>query len=353
MRLDDRVPAVSVILPVYNCPQYVGSAIESILEQTFASFELIVIDDGSTDETPDVLRRYQDPRIRHLAQTNQGLAPTLNRGIAAARGRYIARQDQDDVSLPDRFAKQLAFLDANPQCDLLGTWAEIWEGDARTERSHRHPSANADLKILLLFDNPFVHSSVMIRRSALTLAGAYSTDPLRQPPEDYELWSRLARTAEVANLPEILHVYREVPGSMSRARPTPFVDHLVMLSAENIGWAAGLKPSHTQVINLASLAHRAYDRVQGAPDFDAMRTILRRATAKVAAGGRLDSDTEADRRIVELRGDWDRRRRANGLGRQISRARRVKASLVKRLRARAAPRPASPPAHPVEANDAD
>jgi len=351
--VDQSTPAISVVLPVFNCPRYVGSAIQSILEQTFASFELIIIDDGSTDETPDVLCTYQDPRIRHFAQANQGLAPTLNRGVAAARGRYIARQDQDDVSLPDRFAKQLAFLDANPQCDLLGTWAEIWEGDTRTERVHRHPSENADLKALLLFDNPFVHSSVMLRRSALTLAGAYSTDPLRQPPEDYELWSRLARTAEVANLPEILHIYREVPGSMSRARPSPFVDHLVMLSAENIAWAAGLAPSHAQVINLAALAHRAYDRVRGTPDFEAMRTILRRATAKVAAGGRLDSDKEADGRVDQMRGDWVRRRRGNGLGRQITRVRRIKASLVRRLRARGAPGPTSAPAHPVAADDAD
>ena len=97
-------PAVSVVLPVYNCPHYVGGAIESVLAQTFPDFELIVIDDGSQDETPTVLRRYTDPRIRLVTQENRGLAATLNRGIELARGRYIARQDQDDIALPERCA---------------------------------------------------------------------------------------------------------------------------------------------------------------------------------------------------------------------------------------------------------
>jgi hypothetical protein len=295
-------PAVSVVLPVYNCPHYVGAAIESTLAQTSADFELIVIDDGSRDETPAVLRRYTDPRIRLVTQENRGLAATLNRGIELARGRYIARQDQDDISLPERLAKQVAYLDAHAKCALIGTWAEIWHEGARTERAHRHPSDNSTLKFELLFNKPFVHSSVMIRKSALERVGAYSTDRNRQPPEDYELWSRIAREYEVANVPELLHRYREVEGSMSRDGPSPFLNHLVTICAENIASAAGADPSDPHVTNIAALSHSAEHRVQGKPDFAAMRRILRLAAQGVA--GSADRErfaSEADRRIDVLR----------------------------------------------------
>src|SRR6267378_876440 len=203
-------PSISVVLPVYNCPHYVGEAIDSVLAQTFSEYELILIDDGSTDDTPSVLTRYKDSRIRLVTQDNRGLAATLNRGIELATGRYIARQDQDDASLPERLEKQIAFLDAHPNCALVGTWAQIWKERAPTARAHRHAGDDATLKFELLLNNPFVHSSVMMRKAALDRVGVYSTDKTRQPPEDFELWSRIAREYAVANIPEMLHVYREV-----------------------------------------------------------------------------------------------------------------------------------------------
>ena len=301
-------PVVSVVLPVYNCPQYVGQAIESILAQTYADCELIVIDDGSQDETPDVLRRFKEPRIRIVTQANRGLAATLNRGIELARGRYIARQDQDDVSFPERLARQVAFLEAHPACALVGTWAEIRREDDRTGRVHRHPSDNASLQFELLLNNPFVHSSVVIRKAALDRVGVYSTDTGRQPPEDYELWSRIARQFEVANIPEVLHAYREIEGSMSRVGPSPFMDHLVTICAENIALAAGLEPSDPHVVNIAAIAHNADHRVQGRPDFVAMRNVLARAAAKVAPGQNERFASEARLRVDSLRhGYWGRR----------------------------------------------
>ena len=301
---------MSVVLPVYNCPRYVGQAIECILNQTFADFELIVIDDGSTDETPSVLKRYTDPRIRHISQANRGLAGTLNRGIERSRGRYVARQDQDDVSFPERLAKQVAFLDAHPGCALVGTWAEIWRDDEKTHRVHAHPSDSARLKFELLLNNPFVHSSVMIRKAALDRVGGYSTDRSRQPPEDYELWSRIARSYEVANIPEILHVYREVGTSMSRVGPSPFLDHLVTICAENIALAARESPENPQVVNIAALTHAAAHRLQGEPDFDEMRHIFLAAARNVmprqlyaSIEGEARGKVDALRyRLFELRG---------------------------------------------------
>jgi hypothetical protein len=291
-------PLVSVVLPVYNCPRYVGQAIESMLVQTFSDCELIVIDDGSTDETPRVLHRYGDPRIRLVTQMNRGLAATLNRGVELARGRYIARQDQDDFSLPDRLARQVAYLEAHRACALVGTWAEIRREDTATGREHRHPADNATLKYELLLNNPFVHSSVMIRKSVLDRVGGYSTERDRQPPEDYELWSRIARQYEVSNLPEVLHVYREIQDSMSRQGPSPFMKRLITISAENIAWAAQRDPLDPQVVNIAAIAHGDFHQVQGKPDFRAMREIFIRAAERVASG---KFRRKAGRKMQELR----------------------------------------------------
>ncbi len=284
LRDTDAAPAVSVVLPVYNCPGYVGGAIESVLAQTFRDFELLLIDDGSTDETPSVLRCYVDPRIRLVSQENRGLAATLNRGLGLARGRYVARLDQDDFSYPERLARQVAYMDAHPRCALLGTWAEIHSGDTPTGRAHRHPGDNATLRFELLFNNPFVHSSVMLRRDAVLAAGGYSTDPARQPPEDYELWSRLVRTHEVGNLTEVLHVYREVAGSMSRAGPSPFLDRLVALCAENIAWAGGVAADDSDVRNFAALVHAAPHHVSGIPDAARTRRLLQAAVSRLFPG---------------------------------------------------------------------
>jgi hypothetical protein len=153
-----------------------------------------------------------------------------------------------------------------------------------------------------LLNNPFVHSSVMMRRSALQEVGGYTVDPLRQPPEDYELWSRLARRYAVGNVPEVLHVYREVRGSMSREGVSPFVERLILISAENIACAAGVQPSDCHVVNIAALVHGAPQRVQGTLDFATMREIFRRAAeAVVSPDQHARFNREAEREMQRLR----------------------------------------------------
>jgi glycosyltransferase involved in cell wall biosynthesis len=273
---------VSVLLPVYNGAEYLVEAINSILAQTFQDFELIVINDGSTDASSEIVRSFHDKRIAFYQQQNQGLAATLNRGIEISRGKYIARQDQDDISMPERLAEQVKFLELHPDCGMVGTWAEIWVGEEKTKRTHQHPCDNLALQYELLFNNPFVHSSVMLRRSALDRVGGYSTDRNRQPPEDYELWSRIARCYEVRNISKTLLVYREVPHSMSRSGVSPFLNHLITISAENIAWAANLPSDDPAPINIAALVHNVKDRLIGEPDFRSMANVLRKAVARLS-----------------------------------------------------------------------
>jgi glycosyltransferase involved in cell wall biosynthesis len=228
-------PKVSVLLPVYNGAPWLRPTLDAMLRQSLTDFELIAINDGSKDDSLAILRSYEDPRIRVIDQANQGLAATLNRAVGLARARYLARQDQDDVSLPTRLAAQLAFLDAHPEIGVVGTWASIIDAEGRVTGYHKHPTQPGRLAEHLLWNNPFVHSSLMFRREVFETVGLYSTDSARQPPEDYELLSRVARVWPTANLPLVLHEYREVRGSMSRVSSRPFEAKVVLLAAEN--WA--------------------------------------------------------------------------------------------------------------------
>lgn len=280
--MENSVPRVSVILPVYNGLSYLQEAIDSILHQSFEDFEFLIINDGSTDASAALIDKVRDPRIRFLQQSNQGLAATLNRAIALSRGQYIARQDQDDVSFSCRLQKQVAFLDANLDIAMVGAAAEIWVGSERTDRLLNHPADDASIRFSMLFDNYFVHSSVMIRRSVLAHVGFYSEDKARQPPEDYELWSRVMRSYKLANLPEVLMAYREVPGSMSRAGVNPFLPKLVQISAENIAWVSDCAVDCPAVVSLAKLFHEDYEGVPAGVTFSEMRAVLNIAMLRIA-----------------------------------------------------------------------
>lgn len=274
-------PAVSVVLSVRNGGKDLPQALDTILKQSFSDFELIAINNGSTDGTREFLDGIADRRVRVYHQEDQGLAAALNRGISLARGRYVARQDHDDWALPTRIEQQVRFLDANPEYALVGTRAEIWVGNHPSGRFHDHPTDDAALRFELLFNNPFVHSSVMLRKAVLDQVGGYTTDPARQPPEDYELWSRIARRSKVANLPERLTIYREVPASMSRAGAQPFLEKLVTISSENLAYATGVTVPQQVHIDIAALVHGAEARVLRKPDTDAMHAVVAEAGRRI------------------------------------------------------------------------
>lgn len=281
-------PAITVLLPVYNGAADVEQAVRTILSQTYADFELLIINDGSKDNSGEILDRLEDPRIRVIHQENRGLAATLNRGLELANGQYIARQDQDDLSHPERLEKQFAYMEAHAECGLLGTAAEIWVENTPTDRVHVHPSDHATLSFDLIFNNPFVHSSVMLRKDIVLEIGGYSTDPLRQPPEDYELWSRMARRCSVANLTDRLLIYREMPQSMSRTGPNPFLDKLVTICAENLALANGLAAPDKACVDAAAFTHSAFHRISPRPNLKKMQALVMDAGARIA----LAADTD-------------------------------------------------------------
>ena len=165
-------PKVSVVMSVYNGERYLREAVESILNQTFIDFEFVIIDDGSTDDTLGILERYTDPRIRLVKNgRNIGLTESLNRGIRLARGKYVARQDADDISLPERLSSQLLFLDKHRGIGLVGTSFDIIDSSGRLCEQVILPTDNETLQELLWVRNCFCHGSVMMRKEYLDALG--------------------------------------------------------------------------------------------------------------------------------------------------------------------------------------
>ena len=199
-------PKVTVIMPVYYGEKYLREAIDSILNQTFDDFELLIINDGSKDNSAKIVNSYSDSRIRFLENSvNLGLAGTRNRGIKESQGKYIALLDCDDISLPTRLEKQVNVLENDHSIGLCGTWVKTFGGRSTSE--WRYPINPDYLRCRMIFDNPFTTSSVMVRRRLLLSLDKYFN--LEFPPaEDYELWERLSKVSRVSNIPEILTLYR-------------------------------------------------------------------------------------------------------------------------------------------------
>lgn len=197
-------PRITVLMPVYNCELYIKEAVDSILNQTFDDFEFLIIDDASTDETVRIIKAYNDSRIQLIEKPlNSGYTNSLNYGLSIARGEYIARMDGDDISLPERFAKQVFFLDANPDVVLCGTlYSIIGSGEIV-----KYPENHEEIKFGLLEGNCIVHPSVMMRKQILD-EFSIIYDITKEPAEDYDMWVRLISLGEFYNIQEALLNYR-------------------------------------------------------------------------------------------------------------------------------------------------
>jgi glycosyltransferase involved in cell wall biosynthesis len=210
--LSNIPPTISVLLPVFNTARYVRAAVQSILVQTFPDFELLALDDGSTDNSLSILREFEasDCRLRVLSRENRGVAPTRNELISMSRGRYLAKMDSDDISRPQRFEKQVVYLDAHPECVAVGTGALFIDPEGMPIREFMYESMHDEIDAAHLFGasgSRMCHPSVMMRRDAVVQVGKYREE--YRFSEDMDLFLRLAEIGQLANLSDILFEYRQ------------------------------------------------------------------------------------------------------------------------------------------------
>ena len=212
------MPRISVLMPVYNTkPEHLREAMDSILSQTFTDFEFLILNDCSPNaDVEEVVKSYADPRIVYAVnEHNLGISGTRNRLLDMAQGEYLAVMDHDDISLPERFAKQAAFLDAHPEVGIVG--CQVWNCVTRKDR--RLPLKNTDIKKNMMLGCAFCHPAIMMRASVLKEHGI-RYEELFSPAEDYALFCRLMKHTDFANLPEVLFHYRDWEGNTSHKQNT-------------------------------------------------------------------------------------------------------------------------------------
>lgn len=198
-------PAVTVAMPVYNGSMYIRESIESILNQTFSDFEFLIVDDGSSDNSVEIINTYKDSRINLLRNTtNLGTSTALNKAIANASGTYIAIMHCDDISLPHRLEQQLLFMEENSHIGVCGSSVHIF---GQRDQVWCYETDSDDIKCKLLFRSAFVHPVVMMRKSLFSEYNV-SYNPLYHYTEDYDLWRQLLSKTYFANIPDILLKYR-------------------------------------------------------------------------------------------------------------------------------------------------
>lgn len=207
-------PAITVLMPAYNAEKYISQAIDSVLNQSFHDFELLIINDGSSDNTEQIIRAYGDERIRLINQSNQGIAAALNMGLLNARADLVARFDADDLCAAHRLEMQYGFLSTHPDYLVVGTDADYIDMHGEYVFTYHMPAhSNEEIQLLYFTKCPFIHSAVLFRKAAVIQAGGYNTHAYAF--EDHLLWSNLVRKGKVCNLAASLISVRLNPDSVS------------------------------------------------------------------------------------------------------------------------------------------
>ena len=231
-------PLVTVLMPVYNGEKYLKRAIESILKQTFRDFEFLIIDDGSADKSAEIIKSFNDARIRlERNETNLGLIKTLNKRLGLAKGKYIARMDCDDISLPKRLSIQVNFMEKHPEIGICGSWVKIM--GLKQEFVNRYPQNHEEARAYLLFNTPLAHPSVIIRKEVME-KHELEYDENYKHAEDYELWSRIIKHTKLSNIPKVLLHYRMHDASVSKknsSEQTENSDKVRLSLIKNLGLA--------------------------------------------------------------------------------------------------------------------
>lgn len=224
-------PKVTVLMPVYNGEKYLREAIQSILTQTFTDFEFLIINDGSTDKSLEIIKSFHDVRIRLVSnEINLKLIATLNKGLDLAQGKYVARMDSDDVSLPTRLQKQVDFMEKNTDTGVCGSWIK-YIGEEQGEC--RFPTDSSDIMAHMFFDSVLAHPSVIMRKEMLDI-NKLRYDPEHLYVEDFGLWQRCSEFFNISNMPEVLLHYRVLSTSICRSNETAQSATLAQLANYNL-----------------------------------------------------------------------------------------------------------------------
>jgi len=240
-------PVITVLMPVHNGALFLRDSVGSILAQTFKAFELLIVDDLSTDNSLAIAESFKDPRVKVIrSEARRGFSGALNVGMDNAAGEYLARMDADDIALPTRFSRQLEFMRAHPRVGLCGSWVETFGDHPSSGRVLAFPLTQACIRAQALFDNPFAHPSVMLCRrlfeaSGLRFDGSYC------PAEDYELWTRALERMESANLPAVLLRYRLHAAGMTLGGK-PEMDRQSLRILARLFGSIGLSPSPEELV---------------------------------------------------------------------------------------------------------
>lgn len=278
-------------MPVYNAGQYLAQAIDSILNQTFRDWELILINDGSTDNSEEIILRYEqyeDSRIYYYKNPeNKGLIYTRNLLIEKADGKYIAFLDSDDFSMPGRLKAQTAFLDNNPGYALCGTWATMVDGENKFLRKINMPQDDESIRCSLLFISTFVQSGIMIRREVLEQNPYDSNFPLA---EDYELWCRLSRLYKLKNIPEHLTRYRWHGDNISQSRKKHLDDLVKNIYRRELS-LIGIDATEEELTLHSSIRDKSIAPLPVETLLRELKTWLRKLAAAALDSKRYDKNT--------------------------------------------------------------
>jgi glycosyltransferase involved in cell wall biosynthesis len=235
------VPKISIILPVYNAGRYLPGALGSVYAQTFKDWEMILVDDASTDDSAKILAAQDDPRLVVLRNdTNLGLTRSLLRALEVARGQFVARLDADDAAEPERLSRQVHYLQEHPHVGILGSAYTVVDEGGKVIGERLMPETPVEVRWASMLHCPFGHPTVMFRRTLLEEHGM-TYDPAWEPGEDYDLWARLLAVVDGVNLPEPLVRYRSHAQSVSNSRFAKLMEHGYAIAERTIraalpGW---------------------------------------------------------------------------------------------------------------------
>jgi glycosyltransferase involved in cell wall biosynthesis len=249
-------PHVSVLMSVYNDSEYLDFSVSSILEQTYRNFELVIINDGSNNKTRDKLLAFRDPRLQIIHNdSNLGLTSSLIRGVSLCSGTYLARLDADEIAMPDRLEKQVAYLDRNPHIGILGARATaIDQNNHRLKTIYKSPRNSETIRFHSLFMNPFFGTTVMVRKSVLT-AHSLNYDPTFKTAQDYDLWSRVLENTQGYNLKNVLVATRIRPG-ITQTKKRDQRRMRLIIASRNIAHTLKSDFSEATVKNLINLFYQ-------------------------------------------------------------------------------------------------